>query len=65
MDARPNPTDETGPPRTPVWVKGLAALAGVLVLLVVALHLTGHVPSHHFGASSHAMDAGAPTGERR
>jgi hypothetical protein len=61
MDDRSNPAEETAPPRAPLWVKVLAVMAGVLVLLVVGLHLTGHVPSHHFGATGHAMDPGAPT----
>lgn len=58
MDDRRDPTEEHAP-RTPTWVKVLAALAAALVLLVVGLHLTGHVPSHHFGAAGHAAKTGA------
>jgi hypothetical protein len=41
-------TERRGAPR---WVKGLAALGAGLLLLVVALHLSGQVPNHAFGRS--------------
>jgi hypothetical protein len=34
---------------TPRWVKVFAVIAGVLVVLVVILLLTGHGPSRHMG----------------
>ena len=64
MDKRPGPTDAP-PPKAPVWVKALAALAAGLVLLVIGLHLTGRVPSHHFAPSGHAADVSTGPAEPR
>lgn len=64
MDDRHDPTQERAP-RMPTWVKVLAASAAGLVLLVVGLHLTGHVPSHHFGAAGRAAEPGAGEAEPR
>ncbi len=64
MDDRHDPTEEHAP-RMPTWVKVLAAAAAGVVLLVVGLHLTGHVPSHHFGHAGHAAEPGAMKAEPR
>jgi hypothetical protein len=38
--------DGESPPGTPLWVKAFGIVVIVLVLLFVALHLTGNVPTH-------------------
>lgn len=42
----PNRGTDTAPP---AWVKGLAILAVVVVVLFIILHLTGHAPMGHGG----------------
>lgn len=36
----------SGPPRTPGWVKAIAALAVLALLVALVLHLAGGTPTH-------------------
>ena len=48
MSQTPPKPDRGSPPATPRWVKVLGIVFIVLILAVVALHLTGTVPwGHH------------------
>jgi len=48
----PNSRDWRGAyPGMPRWVKAVAAIGGLLALILVVIHLTGHGFSHH-GAHS-------------
>ena len=46
----PPPTEieaeHESPPATPRWVKALGVVLVVLFLTFIALHLTGHAPTH-------------------
>jgi hypothetical protein len=44
--------DRASPPATPRWMKLSGLIVIVLVLLVIALHLTGYSPG---GPGSHSM----------
>jgi hypothetical protein len=54
MPQRPERSSVDQPPATPQWVKILAIIALLVVLLVGGLHLTGHSP---MGPGSHAPPA--------
>lgn len=41
------------PPGTPRWVKAFGIVAVVLVLLLVAMLLTGHGPGRHMDGQAH------------
>jgi hypothetical protein len=48
--SQPSQEPNRGPDiSTPAWVKVLGALAVVVVVLFIILHLTGHAPMGHGG----------------
>ncbi len=47
---------KTNPPAAPGWVRMLIVVGASLVLLMLALHLTGHAPIGH-GIAHHAPGA--------
>jgi hypothetical protein len=57
---QPDPKTRSNPPARPLWVKVLVGVVAGLLLLMVALHLTGHAPIGH-GMGHH--QAIAPSGE--
>lgn len=48
--SQPSQEPDRGPDTaTPAWVKVPSALAVVVVILLIILHLTGHAPMGHGG----------------
>jgi hypothetical protein len=57
----PNFHDSRGAyPGTPRWVKAVAAVGGLLALLLVVMHLMGHGFSHHGAHSEPTSQTLAP-----
>lgn len=52
------PHERETPPPAPLWVKIAGAVVVVLLLLIVALHLTGNSPAMHGGQLSPAQHNG-------